>query len=137
MNFFVLVNETGRINAIYKTQIEGINTLEIELSEEVIKNPQNYAIVNNKVIYQEQNFDLLWLGIKKENFRAWRSERLLKYDILRLNVFNEDIDPNTNTFYQPITEEEKQWRVSVLNFTNQITKDTTPNDYPTPSLRLQ
>ncbi len=76
---------------------------------------------------REQTLDL---------FRQWRERWLCKYDILRLNVLNEDIDPQTNQPYTAMTNEEKQWRLSVLNFTDLITDETQKSDYPTIPQRL-
>lgn len=67
---------------------------------------------------------------KKSSFRMWRDLYLKKYDILRINIASGDIDPKTNSPYVPITEAEKQWRVAMLNFTDQITEATTKADYP-------
>lgn len=77
------------------------------------------------------------ITVNQRDFRAHRDHYLAKYDILRLNVLNGDMDPATNQPYTPITQEEKQWRVTMLNFTNQITENTTASDYPPVPLRLQ
>ena len=74
---------------------------------------------------------------QKGAFRMWRAIMLAKYDVLRLNVQNGDIDPKTNQPYPEITDEEKQWRLAVLNFTDQITHETTEADYPQPPERLR
>jgi hypothetical protein len=71
------------------------------------------------------------------SFRSFREELLKKYDILRINIQSGDYDPKTGEVYSPLSEEEKQWRVSILNFTNSITHETTEEDYPETPDRLK
>jgi len=74
---------------------------------------------------------------KKNDFRGFREPFLQKYDLLRINVQNGDYDPKTGEPYYPITEDEKQWRLTMLNFTNSITHETTEKDYPEIPERLK
>ena len=84
--------------------------------------------------------DYIHLSQTRQNvdaFRSWRAQRLAKYDLIRLGALNGDIDPTTGQPYPAITEAEKQWRVEVLNFTDQIAHETTEADYPEPPERLR
>ena len=71
-----------------------------------------------------------------DRFRSHRTEMLGKYDILRINVINGDIDPSTSKQYSAITQAEKQWRIDMLNFTDEITHETTEGDYPETPQRI-
>jgi hypothetical protein len=71
------------------------------------------------------------------SFRLYREELLKKYDILRINIQSGDYDPKTGEVYLPLSEEEKQWRVSMLDFTSNITHETTEESYPETPNRLQ
>jgi hypothetical protein len=71
-----------------------------------------------------------------EKFRSQRNKLLEKYDILRINVINGDIDPGTSRVYSAITQTEKQWRIDMLNFTDEITHETTEEDYPQTPQRI-
>lgn len=70
------------------------------------------------------------IDIRKKDFRQWRDYYLRKYDILRINILHNDINLRNGLPYEPLTEDEKQWRVDVLNFTNYINENTTAQDYP-------
>jgi hypothetical protein len=70
------------------------------------------------------------IDIRKKDFRQWRDYYLRKYDILRINILHNDINPKTNEPYEPLSDVEKTWRVSVLEFTDLINEDTSPDDYP-------
>jgi len=74
---------------------------------------------------------------KLNNFRLFREELLKKYDILRINIQSGDYDPKTSEVYLPLSEEEKQWRVSMLDFTDIITHETTEENYPETPDRLK
>jgi hypothetical protein len=71
-----------------------------------------------------------------DRFRSHRSKLLEKYDILRINVINGDTDPATSKVYSAITQSEKQWRLEMLNFTDEITHETTEEDYPQTPQRI-
>ena len=70
------------------------------------------------------------IDIRKKDFRQWRDYYLRKYDILRINILHGDLNPRNGLPYEPLTEDEKQWRVDMLNFTNYINENTTAQDYP-------
>jgi NifB/MoaA-like Fe-S oxidoreductase len=74
---------------------------------------------------------------KISEFRSFREELLKKYDILRINIQSGDYDPKTGKVYSPLSEEEKQWRLSMLDFTDSITHETTEKDYPETPDRLK
>jgi len=117
-------------------------TLSLELSDDEIdeifgKSFYNYKVINNKFVYQYDRAILQEKNANTSRFRAWRERFLQKYDLLRQCALNQDIDPKTNLPYPAITEGEKQWRLAVLNFTDQITHETTEADYPQPPERLK
>jgi hypothetical protein len=117
-------------------------TISVEMSktlyDDLIENGQEgYFLENGSVVKKQSYLDLRQKSENIGRFRRWRSVALSKYDILRQCALNGDIDPLTGQPYPPITETEKQWRVAVLNFTNQITHETTEADYPQPPERLR
>ena len=117
-------------------------TTSIEMSESVYNEITNngydgYFVENGMLVKKMSYLNLLSQQRNVDAFRSWRSQRLAKYDLIRLCALNGDIDPATNQPYPAITEAEKQWRVEVLNFTDQITHETTEADYPEPPERLR
>jgi hypothetical protein len=96
-------------------------------------------VINGKIdntLPSERFFELK----KDENvsrFREVRTKLLERYDILRINVLNGDIDPETSQPYAPITQAEKQWRLSMLNFTESVTHETKESQYPQTPARIR
>jgi hypothetical protein len=108
---------------------EEVAKIEIGLTR-IIKGKIDNSLKSNFLIEREKLQ-------KINNFRSFRENLLKKYDLLRINVQNGDIDPKTNLPYEPVSQEEKQWRLTVLNFTDLITKDTEEEDYPETPERLK
>lgn len=73
---------------------------------------------------------------KLADFRVFRAAQLAKYDILRQGFLAGDYDTN-GVPYPALSEEEKQYRLALLNFPPQITDKTTELDYPQAPVRLR
>lgn len=105
--------------------------LQDEKIEEIFTNGfKHYQFIKNEFIFLEDSAKQEKIDIIKSRFREWRAYQLQKYDLIRQCALNQDIDPKTNEIYPPFTEEEKQWRLDLLNFTDLINENTTIEDYP-------
>jgi len=136
---YIAINEEKRIYGVYKKPQSYTLTIEISQSlyDDLVQNSILYKYINNNLVKDTSILDAQKLNDNILNFRAYRAEKLVKYDILRINILSGDLDPITLQVYSPLTNEEKIWRVNVLNFTESITQYTTENDYPTLPQRLK
>lgn len=136
----LLLSSDNRVLGIINTPQE--NTVDVEISETVyndmIENGHDdYSLENGQLAKKINYIEMRQRRSNMDDFRFWRAHKLARYDLLRQCALNGDIDPVTLQAYPAITEAEKQWRVAVLNFTDQITHETTEADYPVPSERLR
>jgi hypothetical protein len=77
-------------------------------------------LINGKIV-QPQSMDEELKENALNQFRAYRKETLKLFDIWEKNVLRgREVE----------SEEVMLWYQEMLNFTNLITKDTTPQDYP-------
>lgn len=126
----------------YNTSWNSICNTEIEITEAKLEELNSighhkFNYIDGAIIFREEE-------VREENkqknitaFRNYRAIKLAKYDLLRQGYLAGDYDPITGTHYLPLTEEEKLYRVALLNFTSQITSTTTENDYPQVPARLR
>jgi len=133
--FFKFEEGTGRILGIYNEREPG--TVWFEVNPDVGDRPWMYKRSGTGIIQTDEFMNENKSFENKIEFKAWRGEQLAKYDILGLCVARGDKDPKTGEIYGPITEEEKNFRVLILNFTGQITSNTTAADYPSIPTRLR
>jgi hypothetical protein len=136
----LILSEDNRVLGFANTAQPYTTTVEISQSlfDELTTNGhEGYFLENGQIIKKQSYLDLQQQSDNLDHFRRWRSAMLAKYDILRQCAINGDLDPSTAQPYSAITEAEKQWRVAVLNFTDQITHETTEADYPQPPERLR
>jgi len=136
----LILSEDNRVLGFANTAQPYTTTVEISQSlfDELTTNGhEGYFLENGQIVKKQSYLDSLKQSDNLGHFRRWRSSVLAKYDILRQCAINGDFDPNTGQPYSAITEAEKQWRVAVLNFTDQITHETTEADYPQPPERLR
>lgn len=77
-------------------------------------------LINGKIV-QPQSMDEELKENALNQFRAYRKETLKLFDIWEKNVLRGR---------EAESEEVMLWYQEMLNFTNLITKDTTPQDYP-------
>jgi hypothetical protein len=137
--YYIDYDHQGNILAIYWELIHcKHNILSLVLPDDhpVLENSFNYCVQGNQLKLRIIDYEVIEIEQNKELFRQWRSKYLGKYDLLGLWVLRGDIDPITGLEYAPITDAERQWRVAVLNFTDNITAFTTPSQYPTVPTRL-
>jgi hypothetical protein len=133
----------------YKLNAENyiLNYTEFPLDENLpildIENYEELIIGLSRVIDGQINNDVpseIFYERKKNNniaiFREFREKLLKKYDLLRINIESGDYNPETNLPYSPLTEEEKLWRIEMLNFTDTITHETIIEDYPNTPERI-
>lgn len=73
--------------------------------------------------------ELRTVDIYKEKFREERENLFKKWDILKTNSLIGLADP--------VTEDEKQWYLEMLSFTDNMTKDSTPDTWPVIPKRLR
>jgi len=135
MQRYIRIDNAGRITGIYLREID--NTIQVDVPEEVEFNPHKYKFIEGEFVIDTSEINNAEIEMRKAAFRVWRATRMDKYDLLRINILNGDYDPLTGQHYPATTEAEKQWRIAVLNFTDQITASTTEADYPQPTARLQ
>ena len=116
---------------------QAVNVSDALYNEIVENGHEGYFYEDGSFVKKQSYLDDVKKAKNIDVFRTWRAMTLAKYDLLRQCALNGDIDPNTGQPYPAITDAEKQWRVTVLNFTNQITHETTEADYPVPPERLR
>lgn len=130
----------NRILAVYNVSIPGIST-EVNIPDGLfdgfIANIGDYRVRNGRVEYNSEFVNERRRLENLQAFRAWRAQRLAKYDILRMAIWNGDPDPETGKQYSKITAEERDFRVKACNFTKLITANTTMEDYPEVPSRLK
>jgi hypothetical protein len=114
------------------TLITGIETtVSNEIYDDLLENGVGlYFYENGVVVRKNEVLEQKKLERNLEKFRNYRALMFSKYDILRICIITGEIEGQ-------LTEEEKQWRLDLLNFTEQITPETSPEDYPQVPLRLQ
>lgn len=132
--FYIEFANDGHIRAIHKTKPSNIETLEIYYDEILIEKINNigcmrYKYANNELVLDNELISKMEMNNIKNIFREFRENKFKLFDILKTNI--------AVGLAMPLTDEEKQWYNDMLNFTENISLDTTPADYPVTPERLK